>query len=445
MKKLNLKFIKEGLKLTLINLAVLLVFLELGSLGFYFIRNQQFFYTREKSEDYRDLGINLEGVRVGGESIVERLHPFFGFVQKPGPDFRPGFKYNNYGFITPYDYPFVKTNDNQVIVGVFGGSVASNYSIYEVNNKVLEQIFRQVPEYKDKEIIILSLAIGGYKQPQQLLILNYMLARGQKFDLIINIDGFNEVALSNLNNQRQLDFAMPSPAHIEPLTGLANNSLSNKALRTLLEIKENKEQLGEGLERLQDCKLASCYAVMSVYVQTLVKNYRENLQRFERYRNKPLDDDQESVIFFYNQDEVLPDAVFFEQVADYWAKTSILMHQVAAANNIPYFHFFQPNQYWKTNRKFSEAEKKIALSEASPYEKGVKIGYPLLLERIDDLKANNVNIFNAVNIFDEVAEPVYGDNCCHYNAKGDEVFSNYIGRSIVETLTGKPLEKQPKK
>ncbi|WP_413166131.1 hypothetical protein ACL6C3_05815 [Capilliphycus salinus ALCB114379] len=445
MKKLNLKFIKEGLKLTVINLALLFVFLELGSLGFYFIRNQQFFYTREKSEDYRDLGINLEGVRVGGESIVERLHPFFGFVQKPGPDFRPGFKYNNYGFITPYDYPFVKTSDNQLIVGVFGGSVASNYSIYEVNNKVLEQIFRQIPEYKDKEIILLSFAIGGYKQPQQLLILNYMLARGQKFDLIINIDGFNEVALSNLNNQRQLDFAMPSPAHIEPLTGLANNSLSNKALRTLLEIKDNKEQLGDSIESLQDCKLASCYAVKSVYVQTLVKNYRENLQRFERYRNKPLDQNQESVIFFYSQDSVLPDAVFFEQVADYWAKTSILMHQVATANNIPYFHFFQPNQYWKTNRKFSEAEKKIALSEASPYEKGVKIGYPLLLERIDDLKANNVNIFNAVSIFDDVAEPVYGDNCCHYNAKGDEVFSNYIGRSIVETLTGKPLEENTKK
>ena len=445
MTKFNLKFIKEGLKLTAINLAVLFVLLELGSLVFYSSRNKQLFYTREKSEDYRDLGINLEGVRVGGESIVERLHPFFGFVQKPGPDFRPGFKYNNYGFISPYDYPFVKTSDNQVIVGVFGGSVASNYSIYEVNNKVLEKILRQMPGYKDKEIVILSFAVGGYKQPQQLLILNYMLARGQEFDLIINIDGFNEVALSNLNNERQLDFAMPSPAHIEPLTGLANNSLSNKALRTLLEIKENKEQLAEGLEGLQDCKLASCYAVKSVYVQTLVNTYRENLQRFERYRNRPLDDDQESVIFFYNQDGVLPDEVFFEQVADYWAKTSILMHQVARANNIPYFHFFQPNQYWKTDRKFSEAEKKIALSEASPYEKGVKIGYPLLLERIDGLKANNVNIFNAVKIFDGVSEPVYGDNCCHYNAKGEEVFSNYIGRSIVETLTGKIFEEKTNK
>ncbi|MFY7802712.1 MAG: hypothetical protein ACOVQ7_04735 [Limnoraphis robusta] len=444
MKKFNLKLITEGLKLTLINLVILFIFLELGSLAFYFIKNKQFFYTREKSEDYQDLGINLEGVRVRAESIVERLHPFFGFVQKPGPDFRPGFKYNNYGFITPYDYPFEKTNENQIIVGVFGGSVASNYSIYEVRNGLLEKIFRQIPQYKNKEIIILSLAIGGYKQPQQLLILNYMLARGQKFDLIINIDGFNEVALSSLNNERQLDLAMPSPAHIEPLTGLANNSLSDKALKTLLEIKENKEELGEGLERLQDCQLASCNAVMSVYVETLVKNYRENLQKFERYRNRPLDDDQESVVFFYNQDEVLPDAVFFEQVADYWAKTSILMHQVAAANNIPYFHFFQPNQYWQTNRKFSEAEKKIALNEVSPYKKGVTIGYPLLLERIDELKANNVNIFNAVNIFDQISEPVYKDNCCHYNAKGEEIFSTYIGRSIVETLTGKPFENQTK-
>ncbi len=438
--KFNIKLFQEGLKITLINLVFLFVFLELGSLAFYFVRNQQLFYTREKSQSYQDLGINLEGVRVGGESIVERLHPFFGFVQKPGPDFRPGFKYNNYGFISPYNYPFERTNENQFIVGVFGGSVASNYSIYEVNNQVLEQIFRQIPQYQNKEIIILSFAVGGYKQPQQLLILNYMLARGQQFDLIINIDGFNEVALSNLNNQRQLDLAMPSPAHVEPLTGLANNSLSDRALRTLLTIKEDKKQLEESLNRLQDCQLAACHAVMSIYVENFVKNYRENLLRFERHRNRPLDDDQESIIFFYNQDQVFPDDVFFEEVADYWVQTSTLMHQVAAANNIPYFHFFQPNQYWQTNRQFSDAERRIALSDASPYEKGVRIGYPLLLERIEQLQANNVNIFNAVNVFDDIPEPVYGDNCCHYNARGEDILSNYIGRSIVQVLTGKSVE-----
>ena len=107
----DLKFLKKGqeiLKIALINLALLLVFLELGSLGWYFIKHKQFFYTREKVQNKSDLGINLEGVRLN-QSIVERFHPFFGFIQKPSADFRPGFKVNNYGFISPYDYPLKKT------------------------------------------------------------------------------------------------------------------------------------------------------------------------------------------------------------------------------------------------------------------------------------------------------------------------------------------------
>lgn len=440
MKKFNLKIIRESLKIALINGLFLLIFLELGSAIFYFFKNNQLFYTREKPKDYRELGINLEGIRFGESLVVERLHPFFGFVQKPGPDFRPGFKYNNYGFISPYDYPFQKTSKNQFIVGVFGGSVASNYSIYEVKNRVLEKYIKTIPGLEDKEVIILSLAVGGYKQPQQLLILNYMLSLGQTFDLVINLDGFNEVALTTLNNQRQLDLTMPSPAHIEPLTGLANNSLSDKALKTLLKIKENKEQLTDALETLKDCQFATCYSVMSVYVQSLGKDYRRNIRRFERARTRPLDEDSESVIFFYKQEDVIPDSEFYQQAAQYWAETSKLMYDVLSANNIPYLQVLQPNQYWKTERKFSEAEQKIAWVDDSPYEKGVKWGYPLLLQQVNELKANNINILNAVNIFDATPEPVYIDNCCHYNPRGEEILSNYIGAAIVEELTDKPIE-----
>ncbi|MGB7894847.1 MAG: hypothetical protein WCF82_23515, partial [Microcoleus sp.] len=145
MKDLN--FIKKGqgfLKIALINLAFLLFFLELGSLAWYFVKHKQFFYTREKTQDKSALGINLEGVRLN-QSIVERFHPFFGFIQKPSADFRPGFKVNNYGFISPYDYPLKKTKKNQFIIGVFGGSVASNYGVFEVQNKILPQYLKQLP------------------------------------------------------------------------------------------------------------------------------------------------------------------------------------------------------------------------------------------------------------------------------------------------------------
>ncbi|MEG4493021.1 hypothetical protein [Microcoleus sp. D3_18_C4] len=432
----DLKFLKKGqgfLKITLINLVLLLVFLELGSLGWYFVKYKQIFYTREKAQDKSALGINLEGVRLN-QSIVERFHPFLGFIQQPGPDFRPGFKVNNYGFISPYDYPLKKTNKNQFIIGVFGGSVASNYGVFEVQNKILPQYLKQLPGFKDKEFIILSFATGGYKQPQQLLILNYFLALGQELDLVVNIDGFNEVALSNLNNKNQVDLAMPSIQHILPLTSLANNSLSTKAMKATIRIQENKARISQGLERLQNCSLAACDALTSVYVQNLVNNYKTDVIKFEKERAKQKKDDSGSVIYINTNKSVLPDSAAFEQMAQNWVKSSIFMQKVLSASNVPYFHVLQPNQYYQTKRVFGEAEKQVAFNKDTPYAKAVQIGYPALFKKFPNLEKNNINLVNAVNVFDKTKEAVYVDSCCHYNQAGEVVFSNYVGRSILESL-----------
>ncbi|MEG4624035.1 hypothetical protein Q5691_06960 [Microcoleus sp. w1-18aA5] len=432
----DLKFLKKGqefLKITLINLVLLLVFLELGSLGWYFVKHKQFFYTREKTQDKSALGINLEGVRLN-QSIVERFHPFFGFIQKPSADFRPGFKVNNYGFISPYDYPLKKTKKNQFIIGVFGGSVASNYGVFEVQNKILPQYLKQLPGLKDKEFIILSFATGGYKQPQQLLILNYFLALGQELDMVVNIDGFNEVALSNLNNKNQVDLAMPSIQHILPLTSLANNSLSTKAMKATIRIQENKARINQGLERLQNCSLAACDALTSVYVQNLVNNYKTDVIKFEKERTQQKKDDSGSVIYINTNKSVLQDSLAFEQMAQNWVKSSIFMHKVLSASNVPYFHVLQPNQYYQTKRVFGEAEKQIAFNKDTPYAKSVQIGYPALFKKFPNLEKNNITLVNAVNVFDKTKEAVYVDSCCHYNQAGEVVFSNYVGRSIVESL-----------
>ena len=50
---------------------------------------------------------------------------------------------------------------------------------------------------------------------------------GGEFDVVINIDGFNELALANLNEERGLDAAMPSGQHIVPLSELAAATLGD--------------------------------------------------------------------------------------------------------------------------------------------------------------------------------------------------------------------------
>lgn len=426
---------KEIAKIALINVLLLFVFLEVGSLGWYFVKNHQFFYTRDKATDTntKKLGIDLDKVRVK-ETIIERLHPFFGFVQKPGSDFRPGFNVNNYGFISPYNYPFKKKNKNQYIIGIFGGSVASDFSIFEIQNQIVAKYLKKLPELKDKEIIILSFATGGYKQPQQLIILNYFLSLGQELDMAINIDGFNEVALSNLNNRDKIDVSMPSVQHLQPLTSLANNSLSIIALKAVLSIQENKVRIKDGVETLKSCKLAVCNAVTSVYIQGLVNDYKKKVAIFEEERLKQAKESEGSIIYVNGLEEKLTDAVAFELMANNWAKSSIFMNKVLSSSNVPYFHFFQPNQYFTTPRVFTNKEKKIAFNENSPYAKSVKIGYPILFSKFKNLKKNNVPIFDAVNIFDKTKDSVYVDSCCHYNKRGEQIFAEYVGSSILENI-----------
>ncbi|MGB7428558.1 MAG: hypothetical protein WA933_12220 [Microcoleaceae cyanobacterium] len=426
-------------KTLFVNLLVLLAFLELGSLLFYGIKNKQFFYTRRnESSETQNLNLELGSIRLG-ESIVERLHPFFGYVQKPDkiPHLKKlDIRYNDYGFISAYEYPFIKQDENQFIIGVFGGSVASRYSVHEIKNNILEQALQQLPELKDKELIILSFATGGYKQPQQLLILNYMLSLGQTFDLVINIDGFNEVALSNLNNQTQLAWMMPSGNHVFNLASLATDSLSTETLENLLKIKRIKPQLKEVITERERCDLAACYTLYSIYSQLLLKNYQDTVAVFEAEQKEQASSlfSEQSPFYFYPKESTLSNSELYNAVANNWKETSFLMSQILAKRNIPYFHFIQPNQYYPTQRQFSPAEKRVAFSNASPYAEAIEEGYPYLLNQVDDLRSRGVNIFNSVTVLDNTDEVVYLDNCCHYNEEGETVFSNYIANNIINTL-----------
>jgi hypothetical protein len=425
---------KNILSLIAINLAIAFICLEGLSLAFYLINQKQFYYTRTKGkekvvEDIERIGIRLD------ESIVERLHPFFGYVLKQGAftNEKLKLKVNRHGFFSLYEYPFVKTNKNQFIVGIFGGSVANNFAVDEYINQRLSKKLKSYPELANKEIIVLNFGNGGYKQPQQLLILNYFLALGQELDLVMNIDGFNEVALSNLNNKAQVEVGMPSIQHLQSLSGLANN-VSPEVMSSIVQISENKEQLKSAIDKLSTCQLALCHAITSLRVKKLLNTYQQAVVKYDIQVKNARKDSANSIIYIPKADSVLETTAAFDKMASLWYESSLTMNQVLSSRKIKYLHFVQPNQYYPTKRVFTEKENQIFISKDSPYEKAVKQGYPVLLSKVDDLQKARVNIFNGVNILDSTKETVYKDACCHYNSVGEEILANYISSSIIKVL-----------
>ena len=453
MKKFKwMKGINLGLSIVAINLVLAFIGLEAVSLGFYFSQEKQLFYTRKNTTSKVRENLEKTGTRVGtgfdDKSIIERLHPFFAFVLEPGAftQEESGMKVNNYGFFSLSDYPFVKADKNQFVVGVFGGSVANDFALNSIVNEArgnegFIQYLKNIPQLKDKEIIVLSFAGGGYKQPQQLLILNYFLSIGQEFDLVINIDGFNEVALSNLNNQAQVELALPSVQHIQPLTGLANNDLS--VMKAIVEISELKDKLLTAINKLESCKLALCHSFRSLQVKQFLDSYQTQVIKYDeeiaRKSNKIGGSD--SLVYFTKMPTVLEDDVAFEKMTDIWYDSSLTMNQILSSRNIPYVQFIQPNQYYPTKRVFTEEEKFIFVKN-HPYAEGVQKGYPVLLSKVEDLQKENVNVFNAVNILDNEKSSVYRDACCHYNIIGETILEKYIANSIESAIFGEGISKK---
>jgi ATP-dependent helicase YprA (DUF1998 family) len=183
--------------------------------------------------------------------------------------------------------------------------------------------------------------------------------------------------------------------------------------------------------------LAACDALTSVYIQNLVNNYKTDVIKFEKERTRQ--QDEGSVIYINTNKSVLPDSVAFDQMAQNWAKSSIFMNKVLSASNVPYFQVLQPNQYYQTKRVFSAAEQQIAFNKDTPYAKAVELGYPALFKKLPNLEKNNINLLNAVNVFDQTKDAVYVDSCCHYNQAGELVFSNYVGGEILKVLKKKEV------
>ncbi|MCD8488962.1 MAG: hypothetical protein LRZ84_20015 [Desertifilum sp.] len=433
--KISLKSLKLWLPVAAINLLLIAVLVEIVSLAFYGINQKQLFYT-SPTRRASLIPDEVAPQDIGDNEITQiRIHPFIGYLKKHIPVDKIGYNINNFGFTTPYDYPFQRQNQEQFIIGIFGGSVAANLAHYEQEKQVITKALQELPELANREIIVLPFARGGYKQTQTLMILTYFLALGQDFDLIVNVDGFNELAIASVNNQNRVAISMPNIQTLKPLIDLGSNNLSVEAMRLTLQARSTQQKLAKTRQNISRCAFASCYTFNSLYYQYLQgKNGQYQLQLANQTNASDPSEINDSIVFIDRTETVLPDAQLYKEVANLWYNSSLLMKGMASEKGIRYFHFLQPNQYYPTQRVFSSEERKIAILDNHPYGQVVTQGYPLLIEKIDVLRLRQVNTFNAVNIFDSNPEMMYSDNCCHYTEAGNQAFAQYIAEQIKRTF-----------
>jgi hypothetical protein len=423
--------VRRAAKIIAINLIVLAALAEGVALVAHFARTGQLFYLARPT--YISVGDPLSG-----QLTSDVLNPYFGPSHRAGipfevpPELRaPGAKdprvtTNNFGFVSPYQFP-IERGTNEFIIGIFGGSVSVWFCQVGVE-RLLEDL-RQQEFFKARTLVPLCMAHEGYKQPQQALVLAYFLSIGQPFDLVINIDGLNEVALSPLNDQQSLDISMPSASHLIPLINLIDKgSLTPARLESLAAVSRYKSRLDDLTAVLNRNHSAAIDAVLGAYRIWLMGRYDRDVRTFDALPSAPPGN---SLIGAIRPTEERRGAMLFENIARNWAHASLLMRSMLAAQGTPYVHVLQPNQY-HTSRAFTAEESAVAIHAASPFKAGVEQGYPALLA---EAAAQNLTVragfFDATHIFDSEPAPVYIDNCCHYTRVGYLRLADFIARAIM--------------
>ena len=362
-----------------------------------------------------------------------KLLPYFGQIMRPGwtpsedwtkdyikkhllldddPDWWE-IQANNYGFQSAYDYPYARKDNDELIIGIFGGSVARNLAVESLTHFQAE--FERL--FPNKKVILLNLAGGGYKQPQQLLILSYFLSIGQEFDYVINVDGFNEAWVGWYNiNEHGISPLMPFAGFVYGLQNYLAGERTGAGLETIAPLLSRFSTI------LDRSHTATGHLFAKVINKTLNNYKHEAYNEFGKRR-----DGLNYATIMLKADQDYNAAVI--KIAETWRNASIAMHTLLAKQGIRYVHAIQPNQYF-TDREFSEAESKIAFTDNFPFKQIVATAYPLMLRESEALKKAGVDFIDATLLIRDLPGQIFSDNCCHFTKSGSDALIDFILESM---------------
>ncbi|MDM8541059.1 hypothetical protein QUF90_08215 [Desulfococcaceae bacterium HSG9] len=346
--------------------------------------------------------------------LREVLHPYLGFVYDNNRKDVSTHGFFDRRVIKNPNAPVTPKTDDNYIIGILGGSFAYGLSVSS-SDGYIEQKLKEIPELYDKKIIIHTIAFGGWKQPQQLLALNYFITLGAHFDVIVNIDGFNEIVLPPAENVPKGVYPFYPRLH-----WFRTGKLKDETMLALMgTIALNKKKQMEYARIFS--KKPLCFSVLANLVWRYCDIYfakkkylaEKRLADYKIKKNAQLGYESTGPSFHYDTNQDL-----YKDLARVWSTASLQMAQLCKENNIDYFHFLQPNQYVIGSKPMMPEEIKIAWIDGHAYKTGVEQGYPELVERGEWLLNKKVDFHDLTMIFSNNTEVLYYDMCCHLNEKG---------------------------
>lgn len=347
------------------------------------------------------------------------IHPYLGFVRESRVPVGTG---AYYGFLEDPNTWIHQQRDDTVVIGIFGGSVA-NFFFYDGGQELIATLKRN-PLFAGKTIELVPFSMGGWKQPQQLLALNYYLSLGGHLDIAVNLDGLNELFLPAHENipkgvfpfyPRSWFFRVPFPTqkNVLPMLGQISYLTQKRSewAHWFVSFPMRSSMTAGILWKIADGYLARKIGRREILL--LAKSAEKTEEYIVTGPHRVYQSDEEGIL----------------DVVEYWQRASLLMHRMSVANDVQYFHFLQPTGRFRGSKPLTKEEEAIVfVGEFLPTDL-VNAGYPLLREAGATLRRKGVWFTDLSRVFRSVHSPLYYD-CCHVVPEGSRV----IARAIAETI-----------
>lgn len=358
-----------------------------------------------------------ESDRVGGvEEDAYLPHPYFGWDSLRGQE------------MLAQDLAYFRSRAplDTYDVLVIGSSVAAGFGNHG-RARFLE-VLAEDPRFADEKVRVCRYGRGAFKQPQQLMLLCYLLSLGFRPDAVICIDGLNELALGVTNDARGTHPSYPGIAYWAPTVDLRGTETA--ALELRIEVRELRERAERFAARSERFHLTlSCVAgrLALAHMQSLYERWDAASARFL----EQITSDEHRLALRGPRIQGEPEDALRAIVAD-WTRATRLLQTICDGRSMHFLHVLQPTLLDEGSKTPTELE--VARGRApQAWIDAARAGYPLMREAGAKLRDSGVNTFDGTRIFQDVAETVYLD-AAHLDQTGNDLLAEHVARAFLESM-----------
>jgi hypothetical protein len=343
------------------------------------------------------------------------LHPYYGWDKKSSLD-----------EVAQAARHFHAADDEVFDVLVLGGSVAAWFARHGQDHLV--QLLQADARFAEREVRFHNFARGGFKQPQQAGELAFLLALGFAPDAVINIDGFNEIALSIRNEELGMHPLYPSSGFWSHFA--RDRQVDPEALDLQLETWSLQREARDVAQHTLDGGRLRSAVLGSLALKRVHRLRAEWVEAQQAYTTHVAMRAGESVV------QGPPFTPGLESMLDItarnWVESSRSMRAMCAERGALYLHVLQPTLADEGSKEPTADEQEF-LGGLHEDLDGIRAGYARLRASGAELTEVGVNFIDATDLFADVAERRYVDHC-HFGPKGNRELAERIAAAFLDAL-----------